>query len=103
MSSAVALTARFYRARRRSVALRLTARIALAVVRRHAEELGRRLAALQVREPIDRLAGARVARACIHDELQLRREPALGRDHDRLLVADLARGNGMPRFGSFRL
>ena len=56
--------ARFYRAPRRpscATAPRLAARFAArAEVGRHAEEVGGRLAALDVRQTVDRLAGARI-------------------------------------------
>src|SRR5947209_7576149 len=73
------------------------------VVRRNLEERGRRLGALDVCQPVSRLAEARVAVRRHQDDLEFGRVPALADDLDWQFVALLARGDGDGRARALRL
>src|SRR5205814_6201773 len=63
------------------------------VIRRHAEQRTIRFGADDVLQAIDVLPCARIAVLREHEELQVRREPLLRHNPDRLQISDRARGD----------
>ena len=64
------------------------------VVGRYGEQGGSRLGALDVGKRVRGSAKARIGARALHHDLQVGRIPALEDDLERLVVADLAGGNG---------